>query len=122
DELQAIMDYHCNIVREGKELAEGIAKLQPLKARAKNVKALGASQYNPGWHEALSIHSLLITAEAVSRAALLRRGALARGADARGVARRSHARRLPGRERRVTQVPHRDQARSGRRDAGREGN
>jgi len=72
DELQAVMDYHCNIVREGKELAEGIAKLQPLKARAKNVKALGASQYNPGWHQALSIQSLLITAEAVSRAALMR--------------------------------------------------
>jgi succinate dehydrogenase / fumarate reductase flavoprotein subunit len=72
DELQAIMDYHCNIVREGKELAEGIAKLEPLKARAKNVKALGASQYNPGWHQALSIQSLLITAEAVSRAALMR--------------------------------------------------
>jgi succinate dehydrogenase / fumarate reductase flavoprotein subunit len=53
-------------------LQEGIAKLQPLKQRAKNVKAYGASQYNPGWHQALAISSMLITAEAVSRAALMR--------------------------------------------------
>jgi succinate dehydrogenase / fumarate reductase flavoprotein subunit len=72
EELQDIMDYHCNIVRTGPELAAGIDKLQPLKARAKNVKAHGASQYNPGWHEALSMHSMMITAEAVSRAALIR--------------------------------------------------
>jgi succinate dehydrogenase / fumarate reductase, flavoprotein subunit len=72
EELQDIMDYHCNIVRTGPELEEGIAKLQPLKQRAKNVKAYGASQYNPGWHQALAISSMLITAEAVSRAALMR--------------------------------------------------
>jgi succinate dehydrogenase / fumarate reductase flavoprotein subunit len=72
EELQDIMDFHCNIVRTGPELAQGIEKLEPLKQRAKNVKAHGASQYNPGWHEALSIHSMLITAEAVSRAALMR--------------------------------------------------
>jgi succinate dehydrogenase / fumarate reductase flavoprotein subunit len=72
EELQDIMDFHCNIVRTGDELRAGIDKLQPLKARSKNVKAHGASQYNPGWHEALSMSSLLITAEAVSRAALMR--------------------------------------------------
>jgi succinate dehydrogenase / fumarate reductase flavoprotein subunit len=72
EELQDIMDYHCNIVRTGPELEQGVAKLQPLKARAKNVKAHGASQYNPGWHQALAIQSMLITAEAVSRAALMR--------------------------------------------------
>jgi succinate dehydrogenase / fumarate reductase flavoprotein subunit len=36
------------------------------------MKAPGASQYNPGWHEALSMQSLLITSEAVTRAALMR--------------------------------------------------
>jgi succinate dehydrogenase / fumarate reductase flavoprotein subunit len=72
EELQDIMDFHCNIVRTGPELAQGIEKLEPLKQRAKNVKAHGASQYNPGWHQALSIHSMLITSEAVSRAALMR--------------------------------------------------
>jgi succinate dehydrogenase / fumarate reductase, flavoprotein subunit len=72
EELQDIMNYHCNIVRQGDELKAGIDKLQPLKQRAKSVKAHGASQYNPGWHQALSISSMLITAEAVSRAALIR--------------------------------------------------
>jgi succinate dehydrogenase / fumarate reductase flavoprotein subunit len=36
------------------------------------MKAPGASQYNPGWHEALSMRSLLVTSEAVTRAALMR--------------------------------------------------
>jgi succinate dehydrogenase / fumarate reductase flavoprotein subunit len=72
EELQDIMDYHCNIVRTGDELEQGVDKLQPLKERMKNVKAHGASQYNPGWHEALAMQSMLITAEAVSRAALMR--------------------------------------------------
>jgi succinate dehydrogenase / fumarate reductase flavoprotein subunit len=36
------------------------------------MKAPGTSQYNPGWHEALSMKSLLITAEVVARAALMR--------------------------------------------------
>jgi len=36
------------------------------------VKAKGASQFNPGWHEALGLRNLLITSEAVARAALLR--------------------------------------------------
>ena len=37
-----------------------------------HIKSAGASQYNPGWHEALSMRSLLITSEAVTRAALMR--------------------------------------------------
>ena len=37
------------------------------------MKADGASQYNPGWHEALSVRNLLITSEAVARAALMRK-------------------------------------------------
>ena len=36
------------------------------------MKAKGTSQFNPGWHEALGMRNLLITAEAVARAAKLR--------------------------------------------------
>jgi succinate dehydrogenase / fumarate reductase flavoprotein subunit len=36
------------------------------------VKAPGASQYNPGWHEALAMRSLMIVSEAVARAARMR--------------------------------------------------
>src|SRR4029079_15363891 len=46
--------------------------LEGLKKEAETMKAPGASQYNPGWHEALSMRSLLITSEVVTRAALMR--------------------------------------------------
>jgi succinate dehydrogenase / fumarate reductase flavoprotein subunit len=72
DELQDLMGKHVGIIREGPEIAEGIEKLRALSARVANVKAHGASQYNPGWHEALSLSSLMITSEAVARAALVR--------------------------------------------------
>jgi len=72
DELADLMQYHVGIIREGKELQGGIDKLESLKARVKNVKAHGASQYNPGWHEALSMKSMMLASEAVARSALMR--------------------------------------------------
>jgi len=51
---------------------KGIELLEKIKTSYKNVKAKGASQFNPGWHEALGLRNLLITSEAVARAALLR--------------------------------------------------
>ena len=72
EELQELMGKHVGIVRTGKELEEGIEKLGALKRRVENVKAHGASQYNPGWHEALSLKPMLIVSEAVARAAHLR--------------------------------------------------
>lgn len=81
DELADMMQQKVGIIRDGKELEEGIETLQELKARAKNVKAHGASQYNPGWHEALALHSLLVTSEAVARAGHMRQES--RGAHTR---------------------------------------
>jgi succinate dehydrogenase / fumarate reductase flavoprotein subunit len=60
------------IVRVKDELEQAIAELETLKQEAETLKAPGASQYNPGWHEALAMRSLLITSEAVTRAALMR--------------------------------------------------
>jgi len=59
-------------VRQKDELETAIAELEELKVKAQTMKAPGASQYNPGWHEALSMKSLLVTSEAVTRAALMR--------------------------------------------------
>jgi succinate dehydrogenase / fumarate reductase, flavoprotein subunit len=59
-------------VRLKAELEKALEDLVGLNKEAETVKAPGASQYNPGWHEALSIHSLLITSEVVTRAALMR--------------------------------------------------
>ena len=72
EELTRIMGQHVGIVRERQELSRGLEELQALKQRVKNVKAEGASQYNPGWHEALSLESLVICSEAVALAAHLR--------------------------------------------------
>jgi succinate dehydrogenase / fumarate reductase flavoprotein subunit len=72
DELQDMMDTYVGIVRTKEDLEKGISEIERLKEAAKNVKAHGASQFNPGWDEALSLRSLLITSEAVARAALVR--------------------------------------------------
>jgi succinate dehydrogenase / fumarate reductase flavoprotein subunit len=72
EHLQKIMDRYVNIVREKAELETAVVELESLKREVAAVKAPGAAQYNPGWHEAIALDSLVITAEAVTRAGLLR--------------------------------------------------
>lgn len=72
DKLQATMSKGVGIVRTRDELALALEELAALKAEAATMRAPGTSQYNPGWHEALAMRSLLVTAEAVTRAALMR--------------------------------------------------
>ena len=72
DDLRETMQQRVGIVRTESDLKEGIDEINKLKSRYLTVKADGASQYNPGWHEALSIRNLLITSEAVAKSALLR--------------------------------------------------
>ncbi len=72
EKLESVMSRYVGIVRTKDDLERGLEELRALKTSAADVRAPGASQYNPGWHEALSVRSLLITAEAVARAALMR--------------------------------------------------
>ncbi len=72
DDLRETMQDKVGIVRTDEDLKQGIDQLEVLKQRYQKVKAEGTSQYNPGWHEALSMRNLLITSEAVAKAALLR--------------------------------------------------
>ncbi len=72
EKLEGVMSSRVGIVRNHDDLAAGIEEIEALKEEAATVKAPGASQYNPGWHEALAIRSLLVTSEAVTRAALMR--------------------------------------------------
>jgi succinate dehydrogenase / fumarate reductase flavoprotein subunit len=71
-ELEQIMQKDVGIIRNGEELRAGIDRLKELRTTYAKVKAKGTSQFNPGWHEALSLRNLLITAEAVAKAALMR--------------------------------------------------
>jgi succinate dehydrogenase / fumarate reductase flavoprotein subunit len=72
DALQEAMESYVGIVREAEDLQRGLDEVEKLKQRAESVKAHGASQFNPGWHEALSLKAMLVTSEAVARAALIR--------------------------------------------------
>jgi succinate dehydrogenase / fumarate reductase, flavoprotein subunit len=81
EQLQDVMEDSVGIVRTEEELKQGITGIEALQLKAKLMKAPGTSQYNPGWHEALSMRSLLVSAEAVARSALLRQES--RGAHTR---------------------------------------
>ncbi|UCH29890.1 MAG: FAD-binding protein, partial [Myxococcales bacterium] len=70
--IQEVMSTNVGIVRTGEELQTAIEQLGELNIRAQNLKAPGTSQYNPGWHEALSVKAMLVVGEAVARAAFVR--------------------------------------------------
>jgi succinate dehydrogenase / fumarate reductase flavoprotein subunit len=70
--LEKNMQTKVGNIRNKKENKKCIEKLEEMKKTYKTVKAKGASQFNPGWHEALALRNLIISAEAVARAALLR--------------------------------------------------
>ena len=72
ENLQKIMNRHVGIVREEKELIEGISKIETLKMDINQVKAHPASQYNPGWNAAIDLSNIIIASEAVAKSALLR--------------------------------------------------
>jgi succinate dehydrogenase / fumarate reductase flavoprotein subunit len=71
-DLQETLNRYVNIVRTRDELETALVEIERIQKEADSVKAPGAAQYNPGWHEALSLRPMLITAEAVTRAALMR--------------------------------------------------
>ncbi len=80
-DLQDLMQTNVGIIRREDEIIEAIEGIEELKERAKTVHAPGNRQYNPGWHTALDLKNLLLSAEAVARSALVRRES--RGAHTR---------------------------------------
>jgi succinate dehydrogenase / fumarate reductase flavoprotein subunit len=70
--LQAVMQTHAGIARDRAGLETAIAALGQLQARARRLGVTGSREYNPGWHTALDLHSLLVVCEATARAALER--------------------------------------------------
>ena len=72
-ELQTRMQDLVGIVRTEDELREAIEFIATLPPRVEAVGVPGNREYNPGWHTALDLRSLVVAAEAVARAAVLRR-------------------------------------------------
>jgi len=70
--LQAVMQRDAGIIRDKAGLQAALAELEKLKARARKVGITGSREYNPGWHTAIDLHSLLVVSEATARAALER--------------------------------------------------
>jgi succinate dehydrogenase / fumarate reductase flavoprotein subunit len=72
-ELQELMQDKVGIVRREGEMEEAIERIEALKARAAAVGVSGNREYNPGWHTAIDLRSMLVCAEAITRSALMRR-------------------------------------------------
>jgi len=72
-DLQDMMQNLVGIIRVERELKEAIQKLEVLKDRAKRVRVEGGRVYNPGWHTALDLASLLTVSECCALAALERK-------------------------------------------------
>jgi len=72
-DLQETMHNLVGIIRTQGELDEAEQKIQAFKTRAANAGVEGHRQYNPGWHLAMDLNSLLTVSEAITRAAQTRR-------------------------------------------------
>jgi succinate dehydrogenase / fumarate reductase flavoprotein subunit len=72
-DLQEMMQDLVGIVRREDEMLRALEGLQQLRQRAVKCRVTGNREYNPGWHTAMDLHSLLTVSEATTRAALVRK-------------------------------------------------
>jgi succinate dehydrogenase / fumarate reductase flavoprotein subunit len=80
-DLQDVMQNRVGIFRNEEDLKLALDELEKLKARLAKVGVQGSRLYNPGWHLAQELRSLLTVSEAVARCALERKES--RGAHSR---------------------------------------
>jgi succinate dehydrogenase / fumarate reductase flavoprotein subunit len=82
-EIQDVMSVHAPIVRDEPGLRAGLEKILDLAARSRKCGTGGTNSraFNPGWHTAQDVHSMVVNAEALLRSALERKES--RGAHAR---------------------------------------
>ena len=72
-DLQECMHNLVGIIRTEDELKRALEELAVLRDRATRAGVVGHRQYNPGWHLALDLRSMLAVSECIARAALERR-------------------------------------------------
>ncbi len=80
-DLQETMQNKVGIFRNQADLKEGLAEIEKLKDRAARVRVDGSRLFNPGWHLARDLKSMLTVSEAVALSALERNES--RGAHSR---------------------------------------
>src|SRR6266481_7872313 len=79
--LQDAMQSYVGIFRNEEDLGKGLSELQAFKERASRLRVEGSRLFNPGWHLARDLKSMLTVAEAVALSALERKES--RGAHSR---------------------------------------
>ena len=72
-DLQEMMQDLVGIVRHEDEMKRALDGLEKLWERARRVGVTGHREFNPGWHAALDLTSLLTVSECITRAALERK-------------------------------------------------
>jgi succinate dehydrogenase / fumarate reductase flavoprotein subunit len=72
-DLQDLMQSLVGIVRREDEMARALDGLVSLWERSQKVAVQGHREYNPGWHTAIDLKSLLTVSEAITRAAIERK-------------------------------------------------
>lgn len=80
-DLQQAMQKYVGIFRDAEDLKVGLAEIQKLKERAARVRVEGSRLFNPGWHLARDLRSMLIVSEAIALSAIERKES--RGAHSR---------------------------------------
>jgi succinate dehydrogenase / fumarate reductase flavoprotein subunit len=72
-DLQECMQTLVGIIRTEGELRKALEEIAVLRQRLGRVKVEGGRAFNPGWHLALDLHSMLSVSEAVTLGALERK-------------------------------------------------
>ena len=72
-ELQDVMQDNVGIVRNDGDMRKALEAIQGLKARAVKVAVGGNREYNPGWHTALDLASMLTCSEVITMCAIERK-------------------------------------------------
>jgi succinate dehydrogenase / fumarate reductase flavoprotein subunit len=80
-DLQETMQNLVGIFRSADDLKRGLSEIDRLKERHARVRVEGSRLFNPGWHLARDLKSMLTVSEAVARSALERQES--RGAHSR---------------------------------------
>jgi succinate dehydrogenase / fumarate reductase flavoprotein subunit len=81
EDLQNTMQSLVGIFRNEEDLRPALSEIEKLKERTARTRVEGSRLFNPGWHLARDLESMLTIAEAVTRSALARRES--RGAHSR---------------------------------------
>jgi succinate dehydrogenase / fumarate reductase flavoprotein subunit len=72
-DLQEVMQHKVGIMRTEEDLKTALTELDDIEKRVANVSVEGSIQFNPGWHLAQDLKSMIVVSKAVAKCALERR-------------------------------------------------